>query len=184
MLARMARDRQPSEKSEKIYARLANVTDLGDWKSWIVRMDNNTTRTINPSDLLDRVRQVWLIGYYVRNANSEEFKVSIETSNFDQRDAIVNDSVGGTALFLEEAISAAGNRRDLSTPIPVFGPHVQTNRLARFRFTVTDWNGAAITYDRLTLHFALQIAEPDEATTSNQVLLPMSAMYHQGADFF
>lgn len=183
-LARMAAERHPSEKSEEIYAPLKNVGGLGDWEPWIVRMDNLTDRIIDPSDLLNRVRQVWLTGYYVRNANSETLRVNIDSPNFDVRNTIINDSQGGTALFLEEAISQAGNRVRLESPQPLFGPHMTTNRIGRFRFSVTDWDGNAVTYDRLTLHFALQVAEPDQSTTSNMVLLPFTPMYRQGANAF
>jgi len=184
MLSRLCAPQSHAEDSDAIRAPQDNVTGLGNWQHWIVQMNNEPARNIDVSDILDRVRQVWLTGYYVQNASVPDLRIEVETSNFDVRDTIINGARGGHAIFIEEPVLAAGQRIHLDTPQPLLGPHASTNRLAQFRFRVTDWNGAAVTFARLTLHFALQVAEPEQSTTSNAMLLPFSAMYRQGADAF
>lgn len=162
------------------------LDSLSHFQTWYVDMGNNTTLNVDlGGGPINKARQVWLTGFYVRNNNTEDMAVSFEAPGFNITQPVLNnDSIGNNVLLITPVL-AAGQRVDFNTPVAMWGPSNSASRLSRVRINVTSWAGAAVTYDRLVLIMVVQNQDAStDPWTAYNWSLPMSRVQNQGMNQF
>jgi hypothetical protein len=155
-LERLSEGNTTSNKREKERMALP-IDDLSHFQSWIVDMGNATTLNVDlGGGPIEKARQVWLLGFYVRDNNTEDMAVRLEAPGFNITQPVLNNTAVPNTALLIAPVLAAGQRIDLSKPIALWGPDNNANRFCRIRVSVTNWIGAPVTYGRLVLIFAVQ----------------------------
>lgn len=133
------------------------IDSLPYFQSWHIDMGTATTLNVDlGGGPIEKARQVWLTGFYVRNNNTEDMAVRFDAPGFNITQPVLNNSSVPNNVLLIAPVLAAGQRIDFNTPIALWGPDNNASRLSRVRINVTSWGNAAVTYDRLVLMLVVQ----------------------------
>ena len=147
-----------------------NLTEMGDWQHVVIDMGTSTDAYKNLSKQIAKSDQLWFLGYYADTLSTPFIKIEISDSagNLCQETITDTSLVGGSGIYLAEPGTATPVRRELNVPQPLYMPTQNTHRATRLHFTVTSWAGAAVTYNKLVLFFAVSQMGKDPMTTPNK----------------
>lgn len=147
-----------------------SLLDLADWKPMLIDLGTSVTVAKDLSAPIYKGDQLWLTGIYADTLSTPFIKVEIsDSSGTICQETIVDTSLaGGAAFHFTMPGTATPVFREYSVPQPLLLPSRNIQRITRLNFKVTSQAGAAVTYNKLQLFFAVsQLATIQPNTSPN-----------------
>ena len=121
----------------------------------ILDLGSSPTLHIKLSDDLQGATQVNFVGYYIRNANAEDIRVRIHSSNVHFHGPITNEANSSNGVFIASPVSATGQYVQLTESVPMLSPGNKLSTNSNLHCVVQTWAGADVTFSRLILFFTV-----------------------------
>lgn len=120
------------------------------------------------SESLDGIKQLWLRGFYIRNASAEDIRISTRSGPVSFQGAITNANAASASIDLMSPVAAGGTFQHLTCPVPVLctGPRTAGDR--RLTLKATTFGGVDVSWSRLTLFFLAQYDDDQLPTLKNR----------------
>lgn len=138
------------------------LSDLGNYEQAVVDFGNAVNLTAAISYPMDHLQQMWLVAAQVESSSNTLLRVEMRgPTGLRWRPSLTNQQ-GGAAIFIPGSAGAVVSYNDFSMPRPLLEESYAMRTGSQdltFTFNVTDATGAAVTYTRLVLWFALTKAD-------------------------
>lgn len=156
---------------------------LPDHESFVVDLGSSTALDVACSFPMEHMKQMYLKGVLSVGASKNLLRVDFEHRQGTCWRQTYTNRLGGHVVFVPGNTTATAQYTDFAVPQPLLEPQERrtTLRQTQFRFSVTDVDGAAVTYTRLVLFLAFVRSPPEERVRiqplSNSLALEASRMF-------
>lgn len=139
-----------------------SLSNLGNYEQLVVDFGSTVTLSAALSYPMDHLQQIWLMAAQVESSSNTLLRVEMRgPTGLRWRPSLTN-AQGGAAIFVPGSAGAVVSYHDFSSPRPLLEESYALRTGSQdltFQFLVTDAAGAAVTYTRLVLWFALTKAD-------------------------
>lgn len=147
------------------------LMQLPDHESFVVDFGSSVTKDVAVSFPVEHMKQMYLKGVMSVGASKNLLRVDFEHRQGTCWRQTYTNQLGGHVVFVPATTGATAVYTDFSVPQPLLEPQEKrtTLRQTQYRFSVTDVDGAAVTYTRLVLFLAF-VRSPQEERVRIQPL--------------
>lgn len=139
---------------------------------------SGNAQSLRTSSVNSYIRQLYFDSFYVDNCSSPELRISIKATGVSTRNTMVFEDTnatgalqkGGREIFEIQPFGVNEGRQLLTSGYPLLDNKINLNN-AGMEITVTDWTGAAITWDRLVLFCRAEADVPESDDNSYRRVL-------------